>query len=107
MNKVQLIGWLGQDPGIRQKSNGAPYAHFRLATDQFRKDTKGATTRIASWHNVMVWDKSKVEAIKNNFIKGSHVLVEGHIVYRTYQDTAGHTRYVTEINAARVIDLDR
>ena len=104
-NKVQLIGYVGKDPVILTIGQ-CKVAKIRLATDTFFKDQSGKTVKITTWHEVVAWDK-KANEVENYFIKGSHVLVEGQIVYRTYLDYAGHIRYVTEIKAQTLMNLDR
>ena len=71
----------------------------------FFKNENG-NVKVTTWHDVVAWEKN-AEAAENNFIKGSHILVEGQIVYRTYEDHAGHTRYITEIKAQTLMNLDR
>jgi single-strand DNA-binding protein len=104
-NRVQLIGYVGKNPVISRTGNGK-FARMSLATDAFSKDENGRSVKITTWHLVVAWNK-KAEYVENNFIKGSHVLVEGHIVYKTYPDFAGHIRYVTEITAQTLMNLDR
>lgn len=104
-NKVQLIGYIGKDPVISTTGKGK-LAKIRLATDTFFKDESGKSVQVTTWHDIVAWEK-KADEVENNFIKGSHVLVEGQIVYRTYPDLAGHIRYVTEIKAQTLMNLDR
>jgi single-strand DNA-binding protein len=104
-NKVQLIGYVGKDPIISKTQKGK-VARMSLATDSFFKNQNGKNVKITTWHEVIAWEK-KAEEVENNFIKGSHMLVEGEIVYRTYLDLTGHTRYVTEITALTLMNLDR
>lgn len=106
MNKIELIGYLGKDPVISVTEKGTKKAMLRLATDQYRKDTDGKVQRIVTWHDVVAWEKL-AETIPNEYIKGSHVRVEGEVVYHTYPDLTGHIRYVTEIRASRLMNLDR
>lgn len=105
-NKVQLIGYVGKDPLIKTTSNGRKLALIRVATDLFFTAVNGNTIKHTTWHDVIVWEK-KAEMAANIFITGSHILVEGRIVYRTYEDRTGHTRYVTEIKAESLMNLDR
>src|SRR5437868_2892761 len=105
-NRVQLIGYVGKDPIIKTTSEGSKIAKIRLATDTFLKNETGKSVRVTTWHDVVAWEKNAEQA-GNNFIKGSHILVEGEILYRTYPDRAGHIRYVTEINAQTLMNLDR
>ncbi|MES2328148.1 MAG: single-stranded DNA-binding protein [Bacteroidota bacterium] len=105
-NEVQLIGYLGIDPIISKLANGITKARLRLATDRYRMDNAGNMQHKVTWHDVVVWGKL-AETIENVFIKGSHVLVKGPMIHRTYADTSGHTRYITEVEAALLMNLDR
>jgi single stranded DNA-binding protein (ssb) len=105
-NKVQLIGYVGKDPVIIKTTNGSKLAKIALATDEFFRNENGRERKITTWHDVVAWEKNAEEA-ENNFIKGSHILVEGKIVYRSYPDHAGHIRYITEIKAQTLMNLDR
>ncbi|MDB5199184.1 MAG: ssb [Chitinophagaceae bacterium] len=105
-NRVQLIGYVGKDPVITTTTNGSKLAKISLATDTFFKNRSGSSVKVTTWHEVVAWEK-KAEEAENNFVKGSHILVEGQIVYRTYPDHAGHVRYVTEIKAQNLMNLDR
>ncbi len=105
-NKVQLIGYVGKDPVIKTTPTGKKCISIRVATDSFFKSANGGKIKNTTWHEVIAWEK-KAESAANNFITGSHILVEGTIVYRTYEDRTGHTRYVTEIKAASLMNLDR
>lgn len=105
-NNVRLIGYLGQDPIVKQTSTGSTRATLRMATDKFRKDSNGKVQRTVTWHDIVAWEKT-AEALANEYIKGSHVLVEGELIHRTYEDRNGHTRYVTEVKAFLIMNLDR
>jgi single-strand DNA-binding protein len=107
MNKVQLVGYLGKDPIIKQNENGSDRAILRLATDRFYTPRQGAVKKFTEWHTVVVWGQSQVEKLKNYIMKGSHILVDGSIRYSTYSDITGQTRDVTEIHANYLVDLDR
>ncbi len=107
MNTVQLIGYLGKDPDIHEYTNGNALAIIRLATDRFYASNQGRPVKHTQWHTVKVWGKQQIEKLENYLIKGSHILVNGELEYRTYQDKTGQTRYVTEIRANYLVDLDR
>lgn len=103
-NKVQLIGYLGKDPFIKVLPSGMYYAILRLATaNGFSKAVK---ERVTTWHTVKVWGR-KPDYIRNCFIKGSHVLVDGKIEYRNYLNKEGSSCCVTEIKASKIMNLDR
>ena len=107
LNRIQLVGWLGNDPEFVTLKDGTQMARMRLATDIFIPQQQGPPKKITSWHTVKLWSQAHVKRIKDYLIKGSHILVEGRLEYRTYEDKTGHTRYVTEINASYFVDLDR
>jgi single-strand DNA-binding protein len=107
MNKIQLIGWLGNDPVFRTASNGTPYVYIRLATDVFIPRKDQPVIKITDWHNIRIWGEKKVERLRNYLCKGSHVMVEGRITQRNFTDASGQKRYVTEIKASLLVDLDR
>lgn len=104
LNKVQLIGYLGKDPVIYSLPTGNNFAILQLATSNCysREDT----IRTTSWHRVKYWGKN-VPYLQNNFITGSHVMVEGTLVYQNYIDKDGITRTYAEIKADKLINLDR
>jgi single-strand DNA-binding protein len=101
-----LIGYLGQDPVVKKASNGSPFTRIRMATDYYRRTSDGTVVRKTSWHDVIAWDQL-AEAAPNNFIKGSHILVQGNLSQRSYIDKAGNKRYETCIRATELLNLDR
>lgn len=105
-NFVQLIGYLGDDPEIRMTSTGQTLGRLRMATDKSYKREDGTFSKKTTWHDINVWNKL-AKKLEGNFIRGSHILVEGQIEYRSFIDYTGHTRYVTEIKAAKILNLDR
>lgn len=109
MNKTQLIGYLGKDPEIKEFSTGNMLAKMRLATHTKMKNPPHGIEHpfLTTWHDVNVWGRERIEKIMNQFIKGSHVLIEGKIEYRRYTGKNGEKKYVTEINAYSIMNLDR
>lgn len=105
-NTVQLIGYLGDEPKHRIAINGSPLARFSLATDYYRRDQQGNVFRKVTWHEILAWD-SLAKKMPGNFIKGSHVMVQGHIRHRTFLDADGNRRSITEIKARSILNLDR
>ena len=81
-------------------------ARISMATDRYIYQ-HGKGVKYTEWHTVKVWSQKQVESLQNYLIKGSHIMVDGRVVYRTYLGKTGHTRYVTEINANFLVDLDR
>lgn len=105
-NKVLLVGYVGKDLAATLTSNGSKRVCIRMATHYRKKTTDDKQLYYTVWHDVVAWDKQAQQA-ERNFVKGSRILVEGFIVYRSYPDHSGHTRYVTEIRADNLINLDR
>ena len=96
MNKVILHGRLGKDPEVKYLASGKAVANFSVATDDGWGDNKQT-----NWHNVTAWEKT-AEAVGKFLTKGSEVIVEGRIQYRSYDDKDGKKRYVTDIVATHV-----
>ena len=107
MNKVELIGYLGKGPDIREYSNGIARATMRLATDSYHQPRSGAPIKRTEWHTVILWGKDPIVRFCQFLMKGSHVLVIGQLRHDMYVDKTGQTRYVTEIKANSLVDLDR
>lgn len=105
-NFVQLIGYLGRDPVFRKAINGSPFTWIRMATDYYRRTSDGTVIRKTSWHDVIAWDHL-ADTVPNNFIKGSHILVQGQLRHRAFTDSNGVKRYETCIRATELLNLDR
>ena len=97
VNKVILIGNLGQDPEVSHLQDGTAVANFSLATtDSWSKD--GETNERTEWHNIVAW--ARLAEICNQYLqKGRQVYIEGRIQTRKWEDRDGNTRYTTEIVA--------
>lgn len=95
-NRVQLIGNLGQDPEMKTLESGKKVAHFTLATNDGYKNADGQKVEETTWHNIVAWNG--LAEIASKFLKkGKEVAVDGRIVYRSYEDKKGGTKYITEI----------
>ena len=95
LNKVQLIGNLGNDPDI---INEGKIAKFSLATSESWKDkTSGERKTKTEWHNIVVYNEGLVGVIQQYVKKGSKVYVEGQLQTRKWEDKDGATRYTTEV----------
>lgn len=106
-NKVQLVGYLGRDPDIKVFEKGTKKARMRLATDTYyKKNPEEDAIKKTIWHTIVCWNEV-ADIVENNFIKGSHIMVEGMIEYRVYSDKDGVVKDVTEIKAFHLTDLDR
>jgi len=95
-NRVTLIGNLGQDPEVKTTETGKKFTHFTLATSDSYKNADGQKVSEATWHNIVAWN-GLAETAGKFLKKGREVAVERRIVYRTYEDKKGVTKYITEI----------
>jgi len=95
-NRVQLIGNLGQDPEIKTLENGKKVANFTIATNDAYKNNDGQKVEETTWHNIVAWNGLAERAAKY-LRKGKEVALDGRLVYRSYEDKKGVTKYVTEI----------
>jgi single-strand DNA-binding protein len=98
MNKVMLIGNVGQDPEVRYVDQGVAVARIRFATTE-RGYTLQNGTQVpdhTDWHNVILWRKL-AEIVEKYVHKGDKLYIEGRIRYTTYDDKQGQRRYATEI----------
>ena len=105
-NSVQLIGYVGKDLAEKTLASGAKKIMLRVATHHSFKDENGKVIYASVWHDVVAWNEVAQYA-ERNFVKGSRILVDGILLYRTYPDQHGHTRYITEIKASSLQNLDR
>ena len=105
-NHVTLIGYVGSHLLTRKLENGSRRVAIRMATHYSTKNKSGEKDYHTIWHDVVAWDNI-AEFAERNLVKGSRILVEGSITYRTYPDKQGHVRYVTLIRANSVMNLDR
>ena len=97
LNKVQLIGNLGNDPETRETPNGVKIANISIATSERWKDAQsGEVKEKTEWHRCVAFNKT-AEIIGQYVTKGSQVYVEGKLQTRKWQDSEGNDRYTTEI----------
>ena len=96
VNKVILIGNLGQDPELRNTNGGQAVATLRLATTDKYKDRDGNLQERTEWHTVVVWGRD-AENVHKFCKKGKQLYIEGRLQTRKWQDKEGKDRYSTEI----------
>ena len=98
INKVTLLGNIGQDPEIRTTQNGKELASFSLATSETWKDKASGEKKTKSeWHKVVIFNDNLVNLVKNYTQKGSKIYLEGKLQTRDWQDKDGNKKYTTEI----------
>ena len=97
VNKVILVGNLGQDPESRSFANGGEVVNLRIATSENWKDRDGNRQERTEWHSVAIFNENLGRVAKSYLRKGSKVYIEGQIQTRKWQDQAGADRYTTEV----------
>ena len=108
LNKVTLIGNVGQDPEIRATTTGNRVAQFSLATSRVWNDQAGVRQEKTEWHRCVVWNgkgAQLVELVERYVHKGEKLYVEGRLETRSWQDKDGQTRYMTEVIVREIILL--
>ena len=101
-NRVQLIGFLGSDPELKSLDSGNTLAKFSIATNDVFKDAQGEKVTITTWHACVAWNKLG-ELCGKILKKGREVVIDGKLVYRNYEDTAGLKRFITEIQVNEIL----
>ncbi|WP_353144908.1 single-stranded DNA-binding protein [Paracoccus sp. (in: a-proteobacteria)] len=98
VNKVILVGNLGQDPEVRSFQNGGKIANLRIATSESWKDKNtGERKERTEWHTVAIYAEPLIRVAEQFLKKGSKVYVEGQLETRKWQDQNGNDRYSTEV----------
>lgn len=96
VNKVILVGNLGQDPEVRYMPNGNAVANITVATSESWKDNQGQQQERTEWHRVVMF--GKLAEIAGEYLrKGSQVYLEGKLQTRKWKDQSGQDRYTTEV----------
>tara|TARA_B100000925_G_C22006036_1_gene473729 strand:+ start:1335 stop:1793 length:459 start_codon:yes stop_codon:yes gene_type:complete len=101
VNKVIILGRLGQDPELKYTPGGAAVCNFSLATSESWTDKSGQKQEKTEWHRIVVWGKL-AELCNQYLTKGRQAFVEGKLQTRSWDDNNGQKRYMTEINASTV-----
>ena len=101
VNKVIILGRLGQDPELKYTSGGKAVCTFSVATSESWTDNTGKKQEKTEWHKVVVWDKL-AELCNQYLAKGRQAFIEGKITTRSWDDKDGVKRYTTEIQAHTV-----
>ena len=100
INKVILVGNLGNDPEVRATASGARIANISVATSESWTDKNtGEKKEVTEWHRVVFFNRL-AEIVEQYLTKGSQVYVEGRLQTRKWQDQNGQDRYTTEIVAS-------
>jgi len=102
LNRVMLIGNLGQDPELKFTQGGQAMLKMRLATTESYMGRDNERKTSTEWHSVTMWGK-RAESLSKFLSKGRTIYVEGRIQTRQWEDKDGNKRYTTEIVATNVI----
>ena len=105
LNKVMLIGRLGQDPEIRYTQSGSAVANATIATNDYWTDKQGEKQERTEWHSLVLWDRL-ADLAQSYLKKGSQVYVEGRLQTRNWEDQQGQKHYKTEVVVTTMQFLD-
>ncbi len=95
-NRVQLIGFLGQEIEVKEYAEGKKMARMSMATHESRKTDDGKRETITTWHNLLAWGKT-AEVMQKIFSKGQRLYIEGKLSYREYTGKDDVKKQSTEI----------
>ena len=97
VNKVIILGRLGQDPDVRTTASGTQIVNLNVATNEIgRADEQGNRQDVTEWHRIVLFGRT-AEVAAQYLSKGSQVYIEGRLQTRKWQDQNGQDRYSTEI----------
>ena len=105
LNKVYLLGHLGDTPKLNKTTLGTSFLRFRLATSERYRGPNDEWKDHTEWHNVVLWG-TRAEGLAQRLDKGSHVMVEGSLRTSSYVKS-GVTRFATDIRAHDVCFMPR
>ena len=99
VNKVILLGNLGNDPEVIYLDSGKVMCTFKFATTEYHGDKK-----ITEWHRIVCWDKYAEICVKI-LKKGSQVYIEGRLKTRSYETSKGEKKFSTEVVLSNLVKL--
>ncbi|HDR1061692.1 TPA: single-stranded DNA-binding protein [Pasteurella multocida] len=106
VNKVIIVGNLGQDPDHKVMTNGNPVTNISVATSEVWADkASGEKREVVEWHRITLYQR-QADIAAQFLKKGSKVYIEGRLRTRKWQDQNGQDRYITEILADKIVLLD-
>lgn len=95
-NRVQLMGYVGTDPGVHEYQEGKKLVKLNLATHEYYTDAKGEKQSVTHWHVIIFWD-DLAEEVADQLRKGMHVLIEGKLIHNQFTDQQGQKRHSIEV----------
>ena len=102
LNRVMLLGNLGQDPELRHTQNGTAVLNMRLATTESYLGRDGKRQERTDWHNCVVFGK-RAEGLSKFLRKGASVFVEGSLRTSSFEGKDGQKRWKTEVNVRNLL----
>lgn len=105
LNKVMLIGRLGNDPEKKTTQSGSTVTNLSLATSENYKDKQGNKQEKTTWHKIILWNKL-ADLAEQYLSKGKQIYIEGSLGTNEWTDNDGNKRYSTEITAHTMQFLD-
>lgn len=96
VNKVILVGNVGKDPETRYLDEGTAMTKFPLATSENYRNREGQRVENTEWHNIVLW-RGLAQVAEKYVKKGTQLYIEGRIKTRSYEDSDGNRKYITEI----------
>jgi single-strand DNA-binding protein len=98
LNRVQLIGNLGQDPEVRSTQAGKMIVTLSIATGESWNDAQSGERRERTeWHRVVIFNEGLAKIAEKYLTKGAKVLIEGKLATNKWKDSDGNDRYTTEV----------
>lgn len=105
VNKVILIGHVGQEPELRYTGSGSAVCNMRVATNESYTNQHGEEVQKTEWHTVVAWGRLG-EVCSEYLNKGAQVYFEGKLETREWEDRDGNQRYTTQVKAKEMMFLD-
>lgn len=104
-NKVQLVGYVGANPEVKQFGNNQKFAKISIATNESYKNSSGEWVEETTWHRLTAW-RFLAERVESNIVKGSLVIATGKLVNNSWVDKNGEKQYRTEIELTNFMLLN-
>jgi single-strand DNA-binding protein len=103
-NKVQLIGYIGNQPDVRTTDKGRKWVRLSIATHEIYRNANGEKINETQWHSLVAWGKT-AEIAEKYIGKGSEVAVEGKLINYSYVDKEGKKKYGSEVQVSQLLLL--
>ena len=95
-NKVQLIGYVGNQPETSTFENGRKLSRFSLATNETYYNSNGEKVQQTEWHNLIAWGK-QADLVEKYLTKGKEIAIDGKLSSRSYENKEGEKKVITEV----------